>query len=119
MELITFVANRLPLEGQRKHKLSNVEKVALFINRMITGKPHETIAIDWGISEAIVVSVFHDVLNKLNIVFNGVFRMPSMREMTEMRQILKSRGEDLWHILFVVDGIHICSPITEAWDSNY
>ena len=117
--MITFYVNRMSWSEKRQKRVSKVEKVAMFITRKVTGCDHMAIANAWGVSEATAVKIFVEAFFKLNICFNGVFKLPTADETTRMKNILRLRGDDLWKILFVTDGTHIPSPISESWDSTY
>lgn len=117
LAMMEFYANRMIWSSKRQKGLSNIEKVAMFINRMVTGQHHSEIASKWGVSQSTAIQVFREVLWKFNIFFNGVFRLPTEEEANKLKTILRLRGDDLWQILFVTDGIHIASPIAEGWDS--
>lgn len=59
---IQQIADSLPFAHVRKHKISLVNKVALFLNRMRTGHNFAMIALRFGMSQASAHGVFHDTL---------------------------------------------------------
>ena len=109
--LILYLSRRIPFREVRKHKLRPREKVAIFISRMVTGEAYKGLGSRWGISHRTVRKIFFDVLRKLIHLFKKLIKLPTVREMAEIRRLMEEREDDLMMALFIIDGTHTPSPI--------
>ena len=109
--LILYLSRKIPFKEVRKHELCPREKIALFISRMVTGKAYKSLGSRWGVSHRTVRKIFFDVLRKFIHLFKKLIKLPTEREMVEIRQLMEERGDDLLMALFIIDGTHTPSPI--------
>ena len=117
-ELIIKIATRLPFVQHRKHKLSPVNQVALFINRLHTGHFYGQVARRFGVSNAQSCNIFFDILYKINLILRSEIYLPSQEELGNIEDILREREEDIPEVRLVIDGTHTYLPYNDGWNST-
>ena len=104
--LIVKLATALPFVIERTPKLSPVNQVALFINRLHTGHAYGHIANRFGISWSSACSIFFKIMYMINRVLRHEIHLPTQQESQHIEQTLQQREADLPSIHLVADGTH-------------
>ncbi len=117
-KMIWNIARTLPFFDKRGHKLSPVNRVALFVNRIRTGDTYGKVGARFGISKAIACVYFHKILRKLIVRKRNVIHLPTEHESEQIKQKLAQRGDDLPNVLHVMDCTHTRAMINDGWDST-
>lgn len=112
--MIWDLARSLPFIDYRKHKLSQLNRTALFLFRMKTGAGFGPTAVEFGISRATAARTFHHVLQLLLLTFSCVISLCSPTEVAWIKAKLREMGAFAPDTIYVIDGTHTPVPFDEG-----
>lgn len=111
------ISRRLPFQDKAPHKLSQLNRTALFIYRMKTSATFRETGVTFGISHGKATDIFHQVLHLLLLVFRDIVSLPSPAEALRTKQWLSNINAFVPGTIFIVDCTHTPMPYDEGRSS--